>query len=72
MNPTKSVLRKGKQFNSNSGIRRVTLVKSPVVSHETEKDENVITHVTYPSSYIELSNILLKSTFLFSELFQII
>jgi hypothetical protein len=35
-------------------------------------DGIVITHVTYPSSYIELSIILLKSTLLYSEFYQII
>jgi phosphatidate phosphatase APP1 len=71
-NPTKNVLRKCKQFFSTSVTIRVTLVKDPVVSHETEMDGIVITHVTYPSSYIELSNILLKSTLLYSEFYQII
>jgi hypothetical protein len=67
-NPTKNVLRKCKQFFSTSVTIRVTLVKDPVVSHETEMDGIV----TYPSSYIELSNILLKSTLLYSEFYQII
>jgi phosphatidate phosphatase APP1 len=47
-NPTKNVLRKCKQFFSTSVTIRVTLVKDPVVSHETEMDGIVITHVTYP------------------------
>ena len=57
---------------STSVTIRVALVKDPVVSHETEMDGIVITHVTYPSSYIELSIILLKSTLLYSEFYQII